>query len=166
MDNTADSPAGGSNGKVDNRDANGRFLPGTSGNPRGRPLGSRNRAALLVESLLEDEAETLVHAAVSMAINGEPWAMRLCLERLLPPQRERPLSVDLPEIASSQDLAGAFGSITTALGRGELTPSETRCLLDFLENARRMLETTEVSRRIRAINDILTGAPQPGSSES
>jgi hypothetical protein len=40
-------------GQFPKRGANGQFLRGASGNPQGRPLGSRNRASLLMEDLRE-----------------------------------------------------------------------------------------------------------------
>jgi hypothetical protein len=40
-------------GQFPQRRANGQFLRGASGNPQGRPLGSRNRASLLMEDLRE-----------------------------------------------------------------------------------------------------------------
>ena len=39
--------------KSDTRTKQGKFKKGTSGNPSGRPIGSRNRATLLAEQLLE-----------------------------------------------------------------------------------------------------------------
>jgi hypothetical protein len=36
-----------------------RFRPGQSGNPAGRPVGSRNKATLAAEALLDGEAEKL-----------------------------------------------------------------------------------------------------------
>ena len=44
------------------RGADGRFLPGSSGNPNGRPRGSRNRASLLVETLLDGRIPALAAA--------------------------------------------------------------------------------------------------------
>ena len=39
------------------------FQKGESGNPAGRPRGARNRATLLMESLLADDAEAMNAAA-------------------------------------------------------------------------------------------------------
>jgi len=44
------------------------FKPGRSGNPNGRPAGSRNKATLAIESLLEGEAEALARKVVELAI--------------------------------------------------------------------------------------------------
>jgi hypothetical protein len=63
---------------------------GRSGNPAGRRPGSRNKAATLAAAaLLAGESEALTRKAVELALAGDPTAMRLCIERLLPPRRER-----------------------------------------------------------------------------
>jgi hypothetical protein len=55
-----------------------------SGNPAGRRRGSRNRATLAAAVLLEGESEALTHKAVELALAGDPVALRLCIERILP----------------------------------------------------------------------------------
>ena len=40
------------------------FQKGQSGNPAGRPRGSRNRATILFQNLLEDDAEAIARKAV------------------------------------------------------------------------------------------------------
>src|SRR4051794_32677609 len=65
------------------------FQPGHSGNPRGRPVGSRHKATWAAEALLDDEAEELTRTAINLAKSGDTTALRLCLERLCPPRRDR-----------------------------------------------------------------------------
>jgi Family of unknown function (DUF5681) len=69
------------------------FVKGRSGNPRGRPVGSRNRKTLAAAVLLAGEAEALTRKAVELALAGDPTALRLCIERILPPCRERAVSL-------------------------------------------------------------------------
>src|SRR5687768_16932362 len=68
------------------------FQKGQSGNPDGRPKGSRNATTLAVESLLDGEAEALTRKAVELAIAGDIAALRLCLDRVLPPRKDRPVT--------------------------------------------------------------------------
>jgi hypothetical protein len=56
------------------------FEKGESGNPAGRPRGARNRATLLIESLLADDAEAIGRKAVEMAKGGDLGAIRLRVE--------------------------------------------------------------------------------------
>jgi hypothetical protein len=47
------------------------FEPGQSGNPAGRPKGSRNRSTLALEAIFEGEAEKLSRRAIEMALEGD-----------------------------------------------------------------------------------------------
>jgi hypothetical protein len=69
---------------MDTRQHDGRFPKGVSGNPTGRPKGTRNRATRLAESLLDGEARALARKAVELALGGDVTALKLCLERLIP----------------------------------------------------------------------------------
>jgi hypothetical protein len=106
----------------------GRFRPGASGNPSGRPQGSRNRATLAVEALLDGEAEKLTRKAIDMALAGDPTALRICMERIIPKRHERSVVIDLPEISETADAAKALSAVITATAGGELTPSEARSI--------------------------------------
>jgi len=72
-----------------------KFQPGQSGNPNGRPKGSRNVATLALESLLDGEAEALTRKAVELALTGDIAALRLCLDRILPPRKDRSVSFEM-----------------------------------------------------------------------
>ena len=49
---------------------------------------------------------------------GDPTAMRLCIERILPPCRERTVKFALPPIESAADIAPAMKAVTSALAAG------------------------------------------------
>ena len=101
-----------------------QFEPGRSGNPGGRPKGSRNRSTLVLEAIFEGEAEALSRRAIAMALDGDGPAMKLCLDRLLSPRRDRSISFDLPTIESAADLPKATEAMLRAVASGEITPSE------------------------------------------
>lgn len=103
----------------------GRF---TAGNP-GRPKGSRNHATRLAEQLFDDQAELLVQKCVAMALDGDVQALRIAIDRLLPPRRERPLSLDnMPKIEATKDLIAASSALMEAATSGELAPGEAAAL--------------------------------------
>jgi hypothetical protein len=62
-------PAGGQQARE-----GGRFRPGVSGNPRGRPTGSRNQATLAAAALLDGEAEAITRKAIELTLAGDPVA--------------------------------------------------------------------------------------------
>src|SRR5580704_9387456 len=100
------------------------FLPGQSGNPAGRPRGARNKKTLALEALLDGESEALMQRLIDLAKLGDDLAMRLCMERMLAPQRERPVPLRLPRIETDADARRASAEVIEALGEGEVTPKE------------------------------------------
>jgi hypothetical protein len=95
--------------------ARGRPFPaGRSDNPSGRQPGCRNRASLAAEALLDGEADLLTRRAVELAIEGDPTALKLCLERIL----RRAVRFELPPIESAADIARAMGAVTAAVADG------------------------------------------------
>ena len=97
----------------------GRPVPqGPVGQSQGRAPGSRNKATEAAELLLDGEAEALTRKAVELALEGDASALRLCLERIVPPRRERPVKLGLPAVRGAADLAGTMAAITTAARAG------------------------------------------------
>src|SRR5437868_588363 len=90
----------------------GQWKKGQSGNPAGMPKGTRHRATMLAEKLMEDDAEDIVRAVVSAAKAGDPTAMRLCVERLVPVRKGRPISFDLSPVKTAADVAVAVGELS------------------------------------------------------
>jgi hypothetical protein len=129
------------------------FEKGRSGNPRGRRRGSRNKATLAAEALLAGEAEALTRKALEMALAGDPTAMRLCMERLLAPCRERTVEFRLPALKvtgigeacapTAQDISLAMNAVTAALAKGEITPSEAEKIAGVVDTFVRAIETTK-----------------------
>jgi hypothetical protein len=54
--------------------------------------------------LLAGEGEALTRKAVELALAGDPTALRLCLERIVGPYRERPVEFTMPPIRNAADL--------------------------------------------------------------
>ena len=98
------------------RDANGRFVPGQSGNPVGKRPGTRNRASVLAEALLCGEAENIARVVIDKAVKGDAVAARFCLDRLSPRPRGRAIRLELPEGGrAGGDVVAMFNSALRAL---------------------------------------------------
>jgi Family of unknown function (DUF5681) len=145
------------------------FQKGQSGNPAGRPPGSRNRATLFAEALLEGEAEMIMRNAIRAAVNDVPWAMRLCFDRLSPRPRARaaPIAFELPQISTLADIPPAIAKISSALAAGDITIDEAERYTAVLERWSRMLQSAERNEKpAREIKfgwiDPRTGAPGTG----
>ena len=132
------------------------FEKGRSGNPAGRRFGSRNKATLAAAALLAGESEALTRKAVELALAGDPTAMRLCVERLLPPCRERTVKFTLPPIESVSDVSAAMRAVTAALAKGNITPGEAATIAGVVETFARAIETTR--RRGFAVDPLLISA--------
>jgi hypothetical protein len=78
-----------------------------------------------------------------MAKQGDPTALRLCMERILPARKSAPVRFKLPRIRSVADLVGAMDSIMQAIAKGRITPGEGQQILAQLESIRRIFETEE-----------------------
>jgi hypothetical protein len=128
------------------------FKKGRSGNPRGRPAGRRNNKTLAAAVLLEGESEALTRKAVELALAGDPTALRLCIERILPPCRERAVRFELPPIENAADVSAAMNAVTAALARGIITPGEAERIANVVETFARAIATTK--RRELAVNPL------------
>jgi hypothetical protein len=130
-----------------------QFQPGRSGNPKGRPKGCRHRATVAAEALLDGEAEGLTRKAIELALAGDTTALRLCLERILPARKDRPVRLQTPQIEGVQDLAQATAALLEAVATGELTPAEAGEVGKLVEVHRRTVETVELEGRLRRVEE-------------
>jgi hypothetical protein len=108
------------------------FQPGQSGNPAGRPRGSRNKRTLLVEAVARAAGEALAGKAVELAREGNSQALRACLSRLVPVPRSRPVDFELPPIRGHEDAVKAANALLAAVSDGELTPVEATELMRLI----------------------------------
>ena len=126
------------------------FAPGNSG----RPKGARHRVTRAVEDLLAGEAEKLTRKAIELALQGDTTALRLCLERIAPPRKSRPITLKLPPVVTAEDVASAQSTVISAAADGLLDLSEAAELAGLLESKRRSLETQMADERIKKLEEI------------
>lgn len=117
-----------------------------SGNPSGRPVGSRNRSTLLLEELLDGQAAALMGKAIQLALNGDPFALRLCLDRLYPVPKERRIDLHLPEVTEVEHVTAALSVILAATAEGEITPGEGATLAQIVKTQNRLLEAERLEQ--------------------
>src|SRR5262249_18241658 len=100
------------------------FKSGLSGNPSGRPKGSRNRVTQAIEMLIDGQAEALGAKAIELALDGEVSMLRALLSTLVPTRRDRTVQFELPKIETVDDARKASSAVLTACAAGDLSPSE------------------------------------------
>jgi Family of unknown function (DUF5681) len=130
---------------------NTRFQPGQSGNPGGRPKGSRNKATLALENLLDGQAEALTQKAIELALGGDIPALRLCLDRILPPRKDRPVTFEMPAINGAEDAKAATAALLAAVSVGSLTPSEASEVGKLIDAYVKAIEVTELLARLEKL---------------
>ena len=139
--------------KTDEKQRGVPFKPGRSGNPNGRPAGSRNRATLAIEALLEGEGEALTRKAIELAKAGDMQALRLCMDRLAPPRKDSPVAFDLPELKTVSDATRAMGALVKAVADGDLTPTEAAEITRMLQGFAKIVETAEFEDRVQKLEE-------------
>ena len=127
------------------------FRKGQSGNPAGRPPGARNRGARFAETLLGEQAKALTRKAVELALGGDPGALRLCLERIVAPRRERTVRLPLPVMRDAAGLAGAMAVVSASVASGGITPAEASELGKLVDTFRKAIETADFERRLQQV---------------
>jgi len=144
-------------GKTAKRQRGRPFKPGQSGNPAGRPKGTRNAVTRAVEALLDGEAEKLTRKAIDLGLAGDMAALRLCVDRIMPPRKDRHVAFPLPAMNEPVDAVKGLASIVAAVASGELTPSEASELTKLVEGYARVLETIDHEERLKALEGRING---------
>jgi Family of unknown function (DUF5681) len=127
------------------------FEPGQSGNPNGRPKGSRNRVTRAVEALIDGQGEALGAKAVEKALAGDSTMLRVLLSTLVPTRRERTIEFELPKIESAADALKASCAVITACAAGELSPDEATEIMGLISTHVRTIEVAELEARLTAL---------------
>jgi hypothetical protein len=133
------------------KQGNTRFKPGKSGNPDGRPRGSRNVTTVALETLLDGQATALTQKAIDLALTGDMAALRLCVDRILPPRKDRPVMFDFPKITTAAEAATTLSAIPGAVAAGEITPGEASEIAKLVDSYVRAVEATELAARIERL---------------
>ena len=87
-------------------------------------------------------------------MEGDTTALRLCLERILPPRRDRPVTIDLPAVETAEDILGALTIVSSALSSGHITPGDAATIAAVLETKRKTIETLNLEHRIVALEEV------------
>lgn len=128
-----------------------RFKPGQSGNPAGRPKGARSKATIMAQTMLDGEAEAILKKVIEQAKAGDSTALRLCLDRILPPRKDRTVAFEAQDLQSAPDAKNASRAIIKAVADGEITPSEGVELSRIIESFTKIVETADLEERLVAL---------------
>lgn len=133
---------------AERRASNGRFAPGHSGNPAGRPKGARNRTTLLAEALLDGEGEALCRKAIDRALAGDTAMARFLIGRLCPASADQPVALGLAP-GEEKDPDAVLTRTLRLVADGEITPKQGLQIARFVAILARLRhEARKVSRRL------------------
>jgi hypothetical protein len=136
------------------RNTDGKFSNGNVG----RPKGSRNKTTIAIENLLEGQAEALTQTAISKALEGDSIALRLCMDRIAPPMKDKPVVFPLAKMRDALDASKAAGSVLSAVSDGSLTPIEGTRVMGLIDSYRRTLELMDIEQRLHQLETTNAGA--------
>lgn len=131
--------------------AKGRFQKGCSGNPRGKAKGIKNRATLAAEQLLQGELESICRRLIQEATAGNMQAIKMILDRVLPPKRNSYISFKLPDLDDSSGVLSAIDYVMKALSRGNLSVEDAEALTKMIDIYIRAKETHDYEERLLKI---------------
>jgi hypothetical protein len=132
--------------------ADGRFKAGNTMGP-GRVQGSRNNATIAMQEMLSGESGALTRKAIDMALGGDTTALRICIDRLVPPCKDRPIHLKVPPMTNTGDAVSIMEKITTSVMEGEITPSEAMSVAGVVEVYRKTIETQQVVNKCIEIEE-------------
>lgn len=136
------------------------FKKGQSGNPAGRPAGTRNRRTLAAQAL-HDAAEDVAKAMIEAAKAGDTAAGRLVLERVQPPVR--PVSQPTPfDFDPSKSASEQAEQVIQAVADGSLPAETATILLDCLHKHAALVQAETLEGRIAALEGQHLGGTPSG----
>ncbi|MAI63112.1 MAG: hypothetical protein CBB87_11650 [Micavibrio sp. TMED27] len=140
------------------RKQDGTFKKGVSGNPSGKPRGTRHKATQAALYLLEGESEVITRKAVELALGGDVTALRLCLERIVPALKA--VSPKMEISSSSNTLTGQAQGFITAAANGDISADTATQMISALANVARIEEFENIKHRLESLERAMKGQAQ------
>ena len=130
------------------RDARGRLLPGS----KLHTGGSRHRTTRLAYAMFEEQSEEVIQAVITAAKEGDATAMKLVVERIVPPRKSVPIKIDLPPVNCADDAKAAISLVLEAQCSGEIAPDQAEDLLKSIETFIRVCTVSELEAKVNALS--------------
>lgn len=125
------------------------FKPGESGNSKGRPKGIIDKRSEWRE-ILQSHAKELLETLIEEAKSGDPIALKLCIERLLPRiKTDNGINFELPEgrIDTGDNMLQIANNLTIAVASGLMTIEEAEKFSEFLRKQRWLIDEAETKKK-------------------
>lgn len=133
------------------------YKAGVSGNPSGRPKGSLNKNTQLIK-MMEAHAEALINKTIEMGLSGDPIALRLCIERLIPKAKDKVAIVIMPDV-SNMETTKIIPELLQSLAGQEMTVSDFKSLMEVF-----ITHDSEVSRSHQQHEELKINTTDPNEA--
>ena len=100
---------------------------------------------------LEGHGDAIIKQCMVLALKGDRTALRLCMERLVPPCEPAGQRFQLPAVHTVADLGTACSAVLQEVARGRITARDGQAVASVLETRRRLAETQEIHSRLQAV---------------
>ncbi|MEE9928077.1 DUF5681 domain-containing protein [Microvirgula aerodenitrificans] len=127
------------------------WQPGQSGNPRGRPVGSRNKKNVIADEFAKD-GSAVARVVMDAALAGDMQAANLVLQRLSPPLRARAEKVTF-ELTPDAPLTRQAQQIMTAVAEGSIDPETGQLLINCITAFAGLKQVDELEARLIALEE-------------
>jgi len=128
---------------------------GNIGN-KGRHHGSKNKAQLELQRIGEENAKQILQMHIAEALSGKIEAQQFIINKFLPNAKGgKVIEIDLPEISNAENIKSAFGLIVQNVSDGTISPEEGEKMCNMVEYQRKAIETQELDKRLRIVEDNL-----------
>lgn len=97
---------------------------------------------------MDDEAAEITRVAISKAKRGDPIGLRICMDRILPPRRDRAVRFDMPKFEAASDAVRVMARILEAVACGEITPSEGETISRLVTAWIQSLQVADFEQRL------------------
>lgn len=127
------------------------WQPGQSGNPKGRPVGSRNKKNVIAEEFEKDGSE-VARVVMNAALEGDMQAANMVLQRLSPPLRARAEKVTF-ELTPDAPLATQAQQVLASVAEGQLDAETGKLLIDCIQSVAGIRAVDELEARLVALEE-------------
>lgn len=127
------------------------WQPGQSGNPRGRPVGSRNKKNVIAEEF-EKDGSAVARVVMDAALEGDMQAANMVLQRLSPPLRARAEKVTF-ELSPDAPLHEQANQVLASVAEGAIDPETGKLLIDCIQSVAGIRAVDELEARLVALEE-------------
>ena len=125
------------------RNSDGTFKKGVSGNSKGREPGKTASAKL--RKAIETETNDIIMVLVKQAKDGDTQAAKILLDRTVPSLKPQALPINIPV---GETLPDTGSNIVDATMTGSIPPDIGAQLIRALTDQSKLIELEEISKRL------------------